>query len=326
MSMSAQIDLSALPAPEVIETISYEEILAQKKALFGELYDGDVLDLESEPVIKLLEVAAYQEMHLRQEMNDKAKALLLAFAGGANLDHLGANVAVERAVLEPGDTSVVPALDPVLEEDPDFKRRVQLAPEAITTAGSEGAYLFHALSAGDQPTEMNVEAGGANTVIVTYHFGANGFSARIRDARATSPHPTEVTVYVLSQIGDGAVDAETLVAVRDHLTQKSVRPLTDLVTVSSATIKNWDVKAVLDLYDGPDPALVLETVTANFNTYKAARHKLGESVTESGLHAVFHIAGVKNVTLSKGDDSAWEDVVCALNEAPYCTAMEVTTS
>ena len=52
------IDLAALPAPEVIETLDYEQILEQWLADFLAIYTegADVLALESEPLKKLMEV------------------------------------------------------------------------------------------------------------------------------------------------------------------------------------------------------------------------------------------------------------------------------
>lgn len=55
----ATIDLSQLPAPDVVETLDFETILAERKATFVSLYPEDQQDaiartlaLESEPVVK----------------------------------------------------------------------------------------------------------------------------------------------------------------------------------------------------------------------------------------------------------------------------------
>ena len=68
------IDISQLPPPDVIETLDFEQIFADRKAallaaLPEELREpaARVLQLESEPLTKLLEESAYRELLLRQQ-------------------------------------------------------------------------------------------------------------------------------------------------------------------------------------------------------------------------------------------------------------------
>ncbi|HCW47417.1 MAG TPA: baseplate assembly protein, partial [Erwiniaceae bacterium] len=63
----AVIDLSQLPAPEVVEVPDFETLLAERKAAFIALHPVDeqeavrrTLALESEPVVKLLQENAYR--------------------------------------------------------------------------------------------------------------------------------------------------------------------------------------------------------------------------------------------------------------------------
>lgn len=57
----SSVDLSALPAPLVLEELDFEDIFQADLATFRS-HMGDSWDaaLESDPVIKLLEVGAYQ--------------------------------------------------------------------------------------------------------------------------------------------------------------------------------------------------------------------------------------------------------------------------
>lgn len=128
------LDLSQLPPPAAVETLSFEAIVAEIKADLvtraPEL--ADVLDLESEPIVKLLEAFAYRELLLRNRINQVALADTLAFATGADLDVAAANLGVVRLEGE-GDT--------------DFRGRAVLAAEGWSSAGPAQAYLFHARSA-----------------------------------------------------------------------------------------------------------------------------------------------------------------------------------
>ncbi|MDP3438222.1 MAG: baseplate assembly protein, partial [Azonexus sp.] len=71
------IDLAAISAPEIIEPLSFEAILAARKARFIELAPdmAPVMDLESEPAVKLLEEASYDELLLRDRINLAAQAV-----------------------------------------------------------------------------------------------------------------------------------------------------------------------------------------------------------------------------------------------------------
>ena len=97
--------LAALPTPEVLETYSFETILARRKAemagrapAYGFAYD--VGGLESDPGVVLLEEASYEEILLRERGNAIARARYLYFARGAEIDHRdhSARRGVERAL------------------------------------------------------------------------------------------------------------------------------------------------------------------------------------------------------------------------------------
>ena len=85
------IDLSKLPAPQLIEELDYEAILNEMRKKLRELLpEWTGYELESDPANKVLEVAAYREMLLRQRVNEAARGVLITFAQGSDLDHLAA--------------------------------------------------------------------------------------------------------------------------------------------------------------------------------------------------------------------------------------------
>ena len=258
-SAISTLDLSQLPSPDVVETLDFETIFA---AMLADLRDRDATFdalVESDPAYKILEVAAYRELLIRARVNDAARAVMLAFASGADLDHIGATRGVVRLTLSPG----------VYESDADFRGRIQLAPEGYTTAGSEGGYIFHGL----------------------------GASALVKDIQALSPAPGEVTIYVLSREGDGTADGDLIDAVTAALTAEDVRPLTDSVTVQTAAVTTYDIVAELVMYPGPDAEVVRAAAQAAATAYAAAVHRIGYDVTLSGLYAALHQPGVQKVNL-----------------------------
>ena len=294
MSAFSAINLDKLPAPEVIARPDFEVILGELKA---SLIDQDpglapILELESEPIAKVLEAWAYREMLLRAAVDDAGRGNMLAFAAGAQLDHLAAFYSVQRQVVQAADGTVAPPIPEILEEDARFRTRVQLALEGFSTAGPRGSYVFWALSA----------------------------SAAVKDVAVASPAPGEVEVTILSTDGDGMAAAELLDVVSAQLNDEDVRPLTDQVAVQAATIAAYSVEATLTLYQGPDAEIVRATAEAATRTYVEQHHRLGHDITVSGLHAALHQPGVQNVDLI----SPAADIVVPPSHAAYCGDVTVT--
>lgn len=146
------IDLSQLPAPTVVEALDYEAIRAELIAdVQADLPTWDAT-VESDPAVKVLEVAAYRVLLIRQQFNERARQCLLAYATGTNLDHLGALLGVARLADE---------------LDASFKARIQLAPDAFSVAGPESAYEYHALSADSTIADASVTSPSPGTVLVS---------------------------------------------------------------------------------------------------------------------------------------------------------------
>lgn len=295
MSAFTQINLALLPPPQVVDVPDYEAILAEMKAAtVAAMPDlAPVLELESEPALKVLQVCAFYVMLSRAEKNDAGRAVLLPFATGADLDNLAALFGVARAVVTPADPDAVPPTPAIMEDDARFRTRVQLALEGFSTAGPVGAYLFHTL----------------------------GASADVRDASITSPNPGEVLVTVLGAQGDGTPDAGLLAQVTATLNDERMRPLTDLVTVAPAQIVTYTVEAELTFLTGPDPALVLAEAQAAIAAHVEARRALGLGVARSGLFAALHREGVAGVTLT----SPAADIDCTDLQSAFCTGITLTT-
>ena len=156
-----EIDLSQLPAPEVIEPLDFETILAEMIADYIRRYPEFSAYVESEPTLKAFETAAYREMLTRWRINEAAKAVMLPFAEGTNLDHLVALAGVKR---QEG------------ESDERLLRRFRLSLQALSVAGPRGAYEFHALSADPRvvAAEVTTPAPGDIRVVILGGDEADG--------------------------------------------------------------------------------------------------------------------------------------------------------
>ncbi|MFK3649286.1 baseplate J/gp47 family protein [Lysobacter enzymogenes] len=291
MSTFTAVDLSRLPAPAIVEQIDYEVVLAQILADFRRFAPEFSAFTEADPIYKALQLQAYREVLVRQRANEGCRAVMLAYAAGADLDQLAFGFGVTRKVLDPGDPAH--SIPPTMESDLEFRRRAQLSPESLSVAGPEGAYIFHALSA----------------------------HASVLDASATSPSPGEVVVTVLAREGDGSADAALVAAVAAKLSDDEVRPLTDHVTVRAATIVRYAVEATVYTYAGPDSALVLAESKRRLERYVQESHRIGRDVPLSGIYSVLHSEGVQRVEIA----SPLAGLVIDRTEASWCTSITITS-
>ena len=287
--MSVAIDLSQLPVPNVVEAIDFEAILSELLADLMDRYPGFDVPAESDPIYKVLEVAAYREMLVRQRVNEAARAVMLAYAAKEDLDNLGALFNVPRLQISPGDPTAIPLIPPVYETDADFRRRILLSLQGLSTAGPEGAYIYHALSA----------------------------TGKVLDASATSPSPGEVVVTVLAREGDGAANSELLTTVDNAVSAEDVRPLTDFVVVQSAEILSYAIAATLYFYPGPDSQVVLAEAREMAQRYANEQHRLGKDITLSGLYAALHRPGVQRVEMT----SPTATITVNRQQAAHCTSI-----
>ncbi|PYC45554.1 baseplate assembly protein [Pseudomonas soli] len=289
--MSA-VDLSQLPAPQVLESLDFEGVYGEELQRFRQ-YMGDKWDalLESDPITKLLELGAYRRMQNRARVNDAAKALMLAYARGADLDQLAANVNLQRLVVQAEDLNAVPPVERVLEADDALRERVQLVYEGLTTAGPRNSYILHARNA----------------------------SGRVADATAESPAPAEVVVTVLDLEGAGLAPPELLETVRAYLSDDDVRPVADRLTVQPAEILPYRVEALLyKAGTGPENEAILAECKARLQAWVNPRRRLGLEVSRSGIDAQLHIDGVSRVELV-----GWTDIRPTKEQAAWCEAIDV---
>ncbi|MCK3655813.1 baseplate assembly protein [Pasteurellaceae bacterium Macca] len=294
------VDLSKLPAPKILEDVDFETLLAERKAAFLSLVSEEErekwafrLELESEPVVKLLQENCYRELLLRSRYNEEAKAVMLAYATDSDLDVIAGNFNVQRKVLRPADPTAIPPIPAVMESDSDLRRRTQLAFEGMSVAGPRSAYLFHAISAHADVADVSVE----------------------------SPQPAHVTVTVLSHQDNGVASAEVLKAVQDAVNADHVRPIADRVTVQSVQLHTYSVQAKLYLYRGPESEPILNTAKARLDKYVKEQHRLGRDITLSALYATLHVEGVQRIVLTEPR----EDIVLPSHKAGFCSGIQLTT-
>lgn len=301
--MSELVDLSKLDAPKVLEDLNFETLLTERKAEFIALFPQEErtfwqsrLSLESEPITKLLQEVVYLQLLERSRINQAAQATMLAYATGSDLDVIAANFNVQRQIIQAEDNSVTPKIPAILEDDTSLRLRTQLAFEGLSVAGPRSAYVFHALSAHPEVADVSV----------------------------VSPEPAQVTVTILSRIGQGTASESVLNAVRKKLNDENIRPIGDRVTVQSAVIHSYSIQAKLHLYRGPEYEPIKAEALRKLTEYTEEKRRLGRDISLSGIYAALHLEGVQRVELL----SPTADIVLPSSKSAYCTGinLEIVTS
>lgn len=352
------VDISQLPAPEVVEQLSYETIYNEMRDQMNGLQpltftaNGNVnmqaaelitesngdqyfripvaenaglmyLEQESEPAARQLQIVAYREMLVRQRTNDASLAVMLAYAKGNDLDQIAVRYNLQRLLITAADPEN--NTNALYENDVDFRRRIQLSNEGYSTAGPEGAYVFHALSA-----DANVKDASAQsptfqlaqiTDAVRATLPADAIVLIVKDdAGLTDPMPGDVAITVLSRIGNGTADESILTNVNNKLNEDGIRPITDTVRKRSVSITEYTIDAVLKTYSGPDSGLVINNAKQVCQTYINENHRIGRDITLSGIYGALHQPGVQKVILNNFN----ADIVCDRSQSAYCTNLTVT--
>ena len=276
------INLSTLPAPKAVEELDFETILAEQKAWVINQWPhlAPVLELESEPLTVLLQAWSYRELIWRARLNDALKASMLAWAQGDDLLNLAAFFDLEKAE---GET------------DDQLRARCTLSLRALSTAGPEDSYRYHAIATDP---------------------------AAIKDADAHNGGAGVVNVAVLARAGNGTPSAALLAKVRTRLNHKTIRPLTDTVSVIPAHIVPVVIDYQIILPGLPDDEHSLNVARQRLADYCATTNIIGGTITIADIYASLKNAGISNVILR----SPTADITTDRESAPYVSSIreEVT--
>ena len=298
MSRFVAPELESLGDVPLVVPVVFEDIKAGRDAyLVAALarlgLDYDVTALETDPlVIAYSEGGGYQEMNFRQRVNESIRGLSLAMARTGDLDHIGATYAGIGRLVYDNDVDDQPAnsqWDAVrgkwVEADRIFRSRIKLAFEAFSTAGPEGAYIFHALELDGVRDVADAAAYSEEddaVYSVTLHADAYSmglitapFIGRTDGAPVMAP---EILIVVLPTRAYGAADQALLDRVFSAVTAEDVRPLGDNVRIEAAAVTNYNI--VVNLYYGPgaDASTIKTAAEARLAAYAADRRRVGFSI------------------------------------------------
>lgn len=321
------IDLSLLPPPDVVETLDFETLYQEVLGIFrGHMGDQWTALLESEPVVKLMEVMAYRELLMRARVNAAAKASLLAYAKGADLDNRAADYDVRRLTIRAADPDAVPPVAAVMEDDDALLYRTRLSLEALSVAGSRGAYEYHALSASAELANVSVDSPRFSGVEVDAAVRAllpDGAIVVVcdYDAGLANPLPGDVSLAILPRLDSTTPPAQLVATAQAALSAESVRPVTDRPRVQIGAPIDVRIQAVLHVNAGPDPAVVQAAARKGLDAAIAKARSLEGQLTLSAIYAALHVTGISQVDLVHPTAG----IVCDKRHYPNCTSITLTT-
>lgn len=327
------LNLSSLPDPTIVETVEFQTIFDELRLDFQQRFPEYTALVESDPAIKLLEVAAYREVILRARVNDAFKATLLAFAAAGDLDNLAAFYGLTRIANE---------------TDAELKDRTINRIQGSSTAGGAAWYRYQALTADSGVRDARVTSPGAGQVqiallsketqnlqalgtaasgltedmiaLATFYGVSTGEGTQVlNDLQASA-----AIQAVIDNAGPRGQATPQLLSSVDTVCQgDTVRVITDALTVTSANVVGVNVEANVYLY--PDSsATVLNGVEASIRAALESEGGLGWDLTLSWLIKNIHVDGVQRVELASpttnqiaADDTAISIGTFTINNLGY---------
>lgn len=158
------------------------------------------------------------------------------------------------------------------ESDDDLAARIYLAPSAYSTAGPEDSYKFL----------------------------AQQFNAAIGDVKATSEISAGQVDIVFIMADGSTPDATTIAGLKAYLSDKTVRPMTDTVTVAAPTEVPYSIAFTyyINRSDSSQAVSIQAAVQQAVEDYVKWQRNIGRDINPSKLTSLIIAAGAKRVVLS----------------------------
>lgn len=159
-----------------------------------------------------------------------------------------------------------------VESDDDLKERIFNAPGGYSTTGPSDGYIFH----------------------------TKNVSSDIGDVFVTSESEGEVDVYFI--MDDGTIPSAAMISeVEDYLNDRTIRPLTDSVTVKAPTTSTYNINLTYYIAKSSEAAVStiqndIASAVSAYNIWQT--EKIGRDINPSLLIQKIMEAGAKRVTVT----------------------------
>lgn len=231
MSETLPSELANLPPPIVINEVDFEVRLTAFKTTLQAGFDAagityDVWALETDPAVIMMEVSGFQDIELRQSINEGVRTNLLPFAIGNDLDILAFWYDVSRLSGE---------------SDADLRNRIVLAIQGRSTGGTEARYKFIGMSADPRVDDIAVYTIGRDPTIQVAVFAKD--NAGIADSALLSAVDTALQAPDVRMVNDIIVVASAAQTTIDVTARFWLLPQADAALIGDLETKLADAWA-----------------------------------------------------------------------------------
>ena len=206
-----------------------------------------------------------------------------------------ANIVSPQPYLESAANTVTSVGGADIEDDAAYAERIRLRPDSFSVAGPEKSYIYYAES----------------------------YSASIIDVAITSPDPGEVYVYPL--LSGGQLPNESfLEGLQAHLSDETIRPLTDHVVAKAPTAVNYKIQVDywVNQSDSVRLASIQAAVEEAVESYRLwQQSKIGRDISQDELIARVIDAGASRIDRSTLSPTAFQAL--SADQVAQCTEVNV---
>lgn len=232
-----------------------------------------------------------------QDVEFKIGELIKNVSGECSVEGLGGNGYLPGQIMNPVD--IIPFVASVIntsitqggsdiEDDDSYRERIRKLPESFSVAGPVGAY---------------------ESIVL-------GVSPEIVDVHVSSPNPCEVLLQPLLRGGE-LPDQGVLDKILEVCNDKTVRPLTDLVTSASPLTTSYDLEVtyyVSSLFQTNIEWVKSDIEAAIDKWVLDTRSKMGKDINPDSLVDMVRVAGGKRlIIVSPGFEKVNEGTIAIVN-------------
>ena len=204
-------------------------------------------------------------------------------------------IVVPQPYLESASNTVESIGGSEIEDDASYAERIRLRPDSFSVAGPEKSYEYFTKS----------------------------YSSSIIDVAITSPDPGEVYVYPL--LDGGQLPNESfLEGLLAHLSDETIRPLTDHVVTKSPTAVNYKIQ--LDYWvnqsDSTRLAAIQSAVEEAVENYRLwQQSKIGRDISQDELISYVIAAGASRIDRTTLSPASFQSL--SAEQVAQCTEVKV---
>lgn len=306
-------DFDSLMASFTVAAVDYVALKnVEKSALLA-----TALQNKSELLTQVMESNMIQFQAMLREQNYWALQMFRKYVSETEMvDLLASQYQLTRQVIIPADTSVFPPVTAVMESNDDLLRRFDLAPYQFHCTGTRMGYKFHALTLDEKPF-ITVD-GDEKGVTMRFEFPSEVQPALVKDAsaRMLEAYTGKVQVAILSRETESGIASEGLLnRVETYLNRDDIGQETDEVKAVSAVPVTYQYRAICYTDGDPSKDITKAAAKQTVSDFVSLSHKLNGRVDRLEAGHVLYALGFGRVELL----SPVADIICAWNEAPYCT-------